>query len=66
MSSVWFLTQLKGLIQHQVAAELGQKRTCAANISDSHAEDEAGLVSFSFSLFHHVHGEVAIFGAILM
>lgn len=40
--------------------------TCAVNITDFHAEDEAGLVSLSFSLLQHIQRKSATFGAIFM
>lgn len=44
----------------------GVEPTCAANGPDRHAEDEAGLVSLSFSPLHHVHGKVSAFGAVFV
>lgn len=67
--SVWFSTQTKGFIQWQAAineAEVGLYITCAENVSNFHAEDEAGLVSLSFSLLHHIHRQVATSGAVFM
>lgn len=44
----------------------GGPLTCAAHISNLHAEDKAGLVSFSFGFLHQIHREVASFGAMFM
>lgn len=47
-------------------AGLGLQVTCAGDLSERHAEDEAGLVSLSFSLLHHVHRETPALDAVLM
>lgn len=40
--------------------------TCACDLSELHTEYEAGLVSLSFSLLHHVHRETPTLDAILV
>lgn len=40
--------------------------TCAGNLLDFYAEDEAWLVSFSLGLLQHIHRKNATFDAILM
>lgn len=40
--------------------------TCAGNISKLHAEDKAGLVSFSFGLLQNVHRETPALDAVLV
>lgn len=48
------------------AVTLRHGGTCARHLSELHAEDEAGLVSFSFSLLQHVHRETAALDAMLV
>lgn len=45
---------------------LGLRVTCAGDLSKLHAEDEAGLVSLSFSLLHHIYRETPTLDAILV
>lgn len=40
--------------------------TCAGDISKLHADDKAGLVSFSFGLLQHVLGETPALDAVLV
>lgn len=48
------------------AVTLRHGGTCARHLSELHAEDEAGLVSFSFGLLQHVHRETAALDAMLV
>lgn len=58
------LARATGVTRDDVTLRHG--RTCARDISELHAEDEAGLVSFSFGLLQHVDRETPALDAILV